>query len=84
MANNSEWQEDQNLAFNNEQTRIAKLKAERDEILGGYTWVKVPRYYEKDPNDEAIDWKIEYQKLNEHHIKETEFLINKIREIIKR
>ena len=84
MANHSEWQEDQNLSFRNEQERLAKIKAEREEILNSYTWIKVPRYYEKDPNDETINWKEEYQKLNEHHIKETNFLINKVRELIQR
>lgn len=84
MTNHSEWQEDQNLAHKNEQERIAKITAEREEILNGYTWIKVPRYYEEDPSNPMVDWKAAYKSLLEHHTKETTFLINKVRELIQR
>ncbi len=84
MPNHSEWQDDQNLAHRRNEELKAKKIAERDEILNSYTWVKVPRYYEVDPNKEDVDWKAEYQKLMKHHKLETEFLVEKVREIIIR
>ena len=82
--NHAEWHEDQAYAQNKRIEEEEAKKVERDEILNGYSWVKVPRYYEVDPNKEDVDWNAEYQKLAEHHKEETEFLITKIREIITR
>jgi len=83
MGDNAEWHKDQSLGVEKEAERKAKENAERKEILETYKWIKVPKYYEVDPNKEDIDWKAEYQKLMEHHKEETEFLIKKVRKIIK-
>ena len=83
MPSNSEWHEDQALSAKNRAERKAIEEAERSEILNTYKWVKVPRYYEVDPNNEDVNWKDEYQKLMKHHKEETEFLINKVRELVK-
>ncbi len=52
---------------------------ERKEILETYKWIKVKKYV----MDETVSWEERYKKLEEHHVDETNFLINKIREIIK-
>ena len=52
---------------------------EKREILETYKWIKVKKYV----MDENLSWEERYKKLDEHHIEETNFLINKIREIIK-
>lgn len=83
MPNYSEWQEDQARSAGEDAERKAKEKAERSEILNSYSWIKVPKYYEVDPNREDVDWKAEYQKLMEHHKEETEFLIKKVRKLVK-
>lgn len=57
-----------------------KLAEETREILNTYKWIKVPKYVD-DPN---LSWKERYKKLEEHHIKETEFLIAKTRELAKK
>jgi hypothetical protein len=79
----TEWHKDQDFARKDAIFKKVAKKAEFNQILNGYSWVKVPRYYEVDPNKEDVDWNAEYQKLMEHHKEETEFLIDKIREIIK-
>ena len=43
----------------------------------GYKWVKVPRY----KDDPLLSWENRYKALEEHHLKETTFLIAKIREL---
>lgn len=83
MSNHSEWHDDQNLAAQKNLEEKANKIAEREEILNSYTWIKVPKYYEIDPNKEDVDWKVEYQKLIQHHKLETEFLITKIRGLVK-
>ena len=55
--NHTEWHQDQADASKKRADKEEELKAERDQILNGYDWVKVPRYYEVDPNNEDIDWK---------------------------
>jgi hypothetical protein len=52
---------------------------EKKEILETYKWIKVKKYV----IDENLSWENRYKKLNEHHIEETNFLINKIREMVK-
>lgn len=54
----------------------SELKAMAD----SYSWIKVKRF---DPNiyDYATDYETLYEDLLEHHKKETEFLINKCREL---
>jgi hypothetical protein len=84
MTNPEQWHKDQQKAIANARVESEKNKEEREEILNSYAWIKVPRYYEVDPSREDVDWKAEYQKLMEHHKEETTFLIDKVREIIKR
>jgi hypothetical protein len=43
----------------------------------GYRWIKVPRYV----MDETKSWEERYRQLEEHHIQETTFLIDKVREL---
>ena len=52
---------------------------DKEEILNSYKWIKVPKYVD----DITLSWEERYKRLNEHHIKETTFLIEKVREIIK-
>jgi len=52
---------------------------DKEEILNTYKWIKVPKYMD----DATLSWEERYNRLNEHHIKETTFLIEKIRELIK-
>lgn len=47
-------------------------------ILETYNWIKVKKYKD-DPN---LSWEERYKQLEIHHIEETTFLINKIRENI--
>ncbi|HEY4324604.1 MAG TPA: hypothetical protein VGN20_11480 [Mucilaginibacter sp.] len=50
-------------------------KSEIEIILNSYKWIKVPRY----KDDETLPMEVRLNKLQEHHIEETEFLINKVR-----
>ena len=43
----------------------------------GYQWIEVPRY----EMDEFKSWEERYQELDAHHIRETAFLIAKVREL---
>ena len=52
---------------------------EKQEILQGYKWIKVRRY----EMDESLSWEELYKQLEAHHEKETTFLIEKIREIVR-
>ena len=45
----------------------------------GYGWIKVKRY-QMDPNK---TWEERYKELDQHHLEETTFLINKVREMAK-
>lgn len=49
------------------------------EILNSFKWIKVKKYSKSDNDD--IDYHSEYERLEDHHKKETEFLINKCREL---
>lgn len=55
------------------------LETDKEEILKTYKWVKVPKYID----DTELSWEDRYKKLENHHIQETNFLIDKIREIVK-
>lgn len=44
---------------------------------GNYSWIKVKRYVD----DPSLTWEERYRKLEEHHQKETEFLIKTCREL---
>ncbi len=48
-------------------------------ILETYKWIKVKSYVD----DESLSWEERYKKLEKHHIEETTFLIDKIREVVK-
>ena len=50
------------------------------EDYSGYRWIKVPRY----TMDESLPWEERYRQLEEHHIRETTFLIEKVRELAQR
>lgn len=52
---------------------------EKQEILDTYNWIKVKRY----KYDETKSWEERYRELEKHHLEETSFLINKIREIVQ-
>lgn len=56
-----------------------KKREEYDEILNTYKWIKVPKYVD----DDSLSWEERYKRLDEHHIKETTFLIDKVRELVK-
>ena len=51
---------------------------EKKEILETYKWIKIKKF----KDDESLSWEERYKKLEEHHIEETNFLIDKIRDII--
>lgn len=52
---------------------------EKNEILNSYKWIKVKKYKLEDYDD----WQDAYYALEKHHIEETNFLISKLREIVK-
>ena len=52
---------------------------EKKEILETYKWIKVKKY----KDDDILTWEERYKRLEEHHIEETSFLIDKIRNIVK-
>ncbi len=52
---------------------------EKKIILETYKWIKVKRYID----DDSLSWQERYESLEKHHLEETNFLINKIREIVK-
>ena len=54
-------------------------ESEKKEILETYNWIKVKKY----KDDESLTWEERYKKLEQHHIDETNFLINKISEIVE-
>ena len=41
----------------------------------GYSWIKVPKY----EMNESLSWEERYKQLEDHHIKETQFLIDELR-----
>ena len=47
------------------------------ETYEGHRWIKVPRYV----MDESKTWEERYRQLEEHHVRETTFLIDKVREL---
>jgi len=58
-----------------------KEQEDLQEILDSYKWIKVRAYSEADLRNPCVEWKSEYQSLARHHKTETEFLINKCREL---
>ena len=55
-------------------------KEELEEIINSHRWIKVNSYYK--PN-QSNDWRYQHEMLEVHHRKETDFLINKCRELAK-
>jgi len=45
----------------------------------GYGWIKVGRHRD----DPALSWEKRFRILEEHHLKETQFLIEEIRRLAK-
>jgi hypothetical protein len=43
----------------------------------GYSWIKVKRY----KMDESLSWEERYKQLEQHHIEETQFLIDEVRNL---
>jgi len=52
---------------------------DKEEILNFYKWIKVPKY----KDNESLSWEERYQLLNEHYVRETTFLIEKLREVVR-
>ncbi len=52
---------------------------DKNEILNTFKWIKVKKF----KDDETKTWEERYKDLEKHHVEETQFLIDKIREIIK-
>jgi len=51
-----------------------------EESYRGYGWIKVPRYV----MDESLTWEERYRQLDEHHVRETTFLIEELRNLAKK
>ena len=51
-----------------------------EEFYRGYKWIKVPRY----EMDELLSWEERYRRLDEHHVRETTFLIEEVRRLAVR
>ena len=47
------------------------------ELYEGFRWIQVPKY----TMDESKPWEERYRQLERHHIEETTFLIDKVREL---
>jgi len=73
---------DINTQIDNLQPKYMSTEA-CDEILTGYKWIKIKRYKEQSLDDKEVDWKIAYKELMNHHVEETNFLIEKIRSFVK-
>jgi len=54
-------------------------EVEKHEMLNSYKWIKVPKYVD----DESLSLEKRLKHLQDHHIKETTFLIEKIRELVR-
>lgn len=53
---------------------------EKKEILETYKWIKVKRF----KKEKYTEWVDAYDALEKHHLEETTFLIEKIREIVEK
>lgn len=51
---------------------------EKETVLKTYKWIRVKQY----KDDESLSWEERYKRLSEHHIEETTFLVNKVRELV--
>ncbi|WP_442266645.1 hypothetical protein ACSIGC_02825 [Tenacibaculum sp. ZS6-P6] len=52
---------------------------EKQIILETYKWIKVKKYVD----DQSLSREERYKRLEKHHLEETNFLIDKIREVVK-
>lgn len=52
--------------------------AEEKKYLETYSWIKVPKY----KDDSSLSWEDRYKTFEKHHIEETTFLIQKVRDLI--
>lgn len=69
----------QNLQRQFESGRVLMDNNEKEEILNSYKWIKVKKFVD----DETKSWEERFKALEKHHLEETNFLINKTREIVK-
>lgn len=58
-------------------TRVIS-RFEKDQIMETDEWIKIKEFRDF----EDLTWEERYKRLQEHHEKETKFLINKVREIV--
>lgn len=56
-------------------------KLEKEELLNSFKWIKVPKFDSELSNYNSLEDFIEAFEV--HHIEETTFLINKIRELVE-
>lgn len=56
-------------------------KEELEEIINSHSWIKIKKFDPKDSTLYVNNAMELYNKLEEHHIKETEFLIDKCKEL---
>ena len=54
-------------------------KKEKSDILKRYNWIKVKKYN----SAEHVTMEEKFVALEQHHVLETTFLINKIRDLVK-
>jgi hypothetical protein len=54
------------------------IDEELKEILNSHKWIKVKQYHKPSSSN---DWRFQHELLEHHHRKETEFLIEKCREL---
>ncbi|MCA9093538.1 MAG: hypothetical protein KDA68_08640 [Planctomycetaceae bacterium] len=51
-----------------------------EESYRGFRWIKVPRY----AMDESLTWEERYRQFEEHHVRETTFLIEEVRNLARK
>lgn len=49
------------------------------ERYAGFGWIQVPRYV----MNETLAWEERYRQLDEHHVRETTFLIDEVRNLAR-
>ena len=52
---------------------------EAQKILETFGWIRVARYRD----DETLSWEERYNRLEQHHVKETTFLIERVRTLVR-
>lgn len=69
------------MSLYEEQVRraVEAMRTPSPETYEGYGWIRVPRY----KMDETKPWEDRYRELERHHIAETTFLIDKVRELAR-